>query len=73
MNYLRMTKIQCQTCNWIGLETELTSSNNGEPGCPDCEGTDFLDIEKPIDADLILILLACLMFYVMGLWMGWML
>lgn len=44
------TIIECQTCTWTGEEDELIAPFSGlEPGCPHCEGTDFLDVEEEED------------------------
>ena len=46
--YMReqMEKIECQTCGWIGKETDLIAPWSGmAPSCPSCQGTDFLEEE----------------------------
>jgi len=37
--------IECQDCLWVGEESELIApTSSDEPGCPNCGGTDFLDV-----------------------------
>ena len=31
----------CGTCGYKFLESELVATDNGEPGCPLCGGTDY--------------------------------
>ena len=39
--------IECQTCGWVGENKDLIAAHSdSEPGCPDCRGTDFLDVEE---------------------------
>ena len=36
----------CQPCEWIGTEADFEAPfSDSEPGCPECEGTDFLEVE----------------------------
>ena len=37
---------QCQTCGWEGTEADFEAPfSDFEPGCPECGGTDFLEVE----------------------------
>ena len=37
---------QCQACDWIGTEADFEAPfSDFEPGCPECGGTDMLDLE----------------------------
>lgn len=39
--------IECQSCYWCGGADELVAPTSAdEPCCPECYGTDFLDVEE---------------------------
>ena len=44
---MKEDEIECQDCLWVGEENELIGpTSSDEPGCPNCGGTDFLDVEE---------------------------